>query len=141
MINLYNLYKYKLRAVFEKIKEISKKFHIMVHIYADILMYNCIGRSFTSATCPGTRTVFIYLFIYFPICPFDWVILESENEWKVRKNSIGVGVLDYSRKYNSFLLYIRRMSPFCSAEKFLETIKYFFILTFVKFLIVPSFFR
>ncbi len=46
------------RQFLKKFKEISKKIHKLVHIYFDILMHNCVQRSFTSAACPGTHTGF-----------------------------------------------------------------------------------
>ncbi len=61
-ILICTIYKnYKLGAVFEKIfRKFQKKFNILVHIvYFDILMNNCVQRSFTSAACLSTHTEFL----------------------------------------------------------------------------------
>ncbi len=42
----------------KNLRKFQKKFHILVYIYFDILMHNCVQRSFTSAACPSTHTGF-----------------------------------------------------------------------------------
>ncbi len=47
----------ELRAVFEKnLRKFQKKNHILVHIYLDILTYDCVQRSFTFTMYPGTHS-------------------------------------------------------------------------------------
>ncbi len=42
-------------SFWKNLRKFQKKFHILVHIYFDILMHNCVQRSFISAACPGTH--------------------------------------------------------------------------------------
>ncbi len=49
----------------KNLKKFQKKFHILVPIYFDILMHDCVQRSFTSAMCPGTHTSFFILIAWY----------------------------------------------------------------------------
>ncbi len=64
----------------KNLRKFQKTIHILVHIYFDILMHNCVQRSFTSTACPDIHTIFFlffhdlflvfsrFLFGFFTIC-------------------------------------------------------------------------
>ncbi len=48
-------------SFWKNFRKFQKIFHILLRIYFDILTHNCVQRSFTFTTCPGTHIGFLFM--------------------------------------------------------------------------------